>query len=296
MIALIYQLGPALFQLSVVFALSIVLLVLAGRAKSEYRKHARLAALVAGCAAVWGVFHFQSRSMYFEWEQEVRLNDGSTIWIKRKTIFGHFGELAQIDRAKSLGEDIEFVDPKTGDAIQWKGEFDLEPLLIDFDQGTPYLATNIKPGKHYAWGCPPHPYAFFKFVNGKWQRIGIKSFPTRFERSNIFPYLDESTRKTLDTGAHQMDFAAVERKFRPPMPDAVRSIDRRIVNPIFFCGGTDWVQGPGGKIRAVIPLDEIYGDGTLEMLRKRSGGPDSYRFLGEQEASKLGILNLGDDK
>lgn len=281
MISLIYQFGPVAIKLTAVFAVFAAVMYAANRINPAYRRYARLAVVVIVAVAVWIIFQRQESSTYFEWQQEVRLSDGSSLWIKRQTTFGNFGELAQIDRAKSLREDFEFINPKTGEVVHWGGQHDLEPLLLDFDQGMPYLATKIKPGKYYAWGCSPHPYALFKHEGSTWKRISIKSFPTRFERSNVFPYLDDPTRKSLDSGSRRMTFDFVEYKLGPPMPKEVRAIDRRIINPLFYCRGS---------------VDESYGVGTTKRLQDRYGTNPAPDELSEKEAIELGIINSGEPK
>lgn len=281
MIALIFDLGPLLLQFGLVFVVAIVLLLVADKVKPAYRIYARFGVLAIGVLAVWGLLQHRERDKHFGWEQEVRLNDGSTMWIKRRTTFGHFGEPTQVSSARSLLEEFEFTHPRTGEIVRWKEQYDLQPLLLDFDQGSPYLATAIKSGKHHSWGCPPHPYAFFRYTNGQWLRIGINLFPARFERSNVFPYLDDSTRRNLDAGVRKMFSGAVEDKFKPPMSEAVRVIDRRIVNPLFFCRGS---------------VDRSYGSGVTKQLQDRYGTNSTPNILNEQEAIELGILRKGDEK
>lgn len=279
MLSLIFQLGPLLLELGSALVVAIVLLVAADKLKPSYRIYARLGVLALGVLVVWALLQQRESDRLFNWEQEVRLSDGGILWIKRQTTFGHFGEPTQVSSARSLLEEFEFVDYKTGAVVQWQGQIDLQPLLLDFDQGTPYLATNIKPGKHYGWGCPPHPYAFFKFADGKWQRIGIKSFPARFERSNIFPYLDAQTRKSLKSGAQKMSADMVADKFKPPFSSEVRTIDRRILNPLFFCRGS---------------VDGAYASGTTKRLQERYGTNPAPNVLTEHEAIEFGIVKSAD--
>jgi hypothetical protein len=293
-IALIFQLGPLLLQLGLVLLVAVVLLLLADKVKPGYRIYARIGVLALGVLVAWALLHQQESDKHFDWEQEVRLSDGGTIWIKRQTTFGHFGEPTQVSSASSLLEEFEFIE-KTGNLVQWKGQYDLSPLLLDFDQGTPYLAARIKPRKHFAWGCPPYPYVFFRFTNGQWQRIGIKSFPARFERSNVFPYLDEQTRKSLKSGVKKMFADMVEDKLKPPVSSEVRTIDRRIVNPLYFCQGSTDLIGPDGQ-RRMVSLDSYYGTGTGNRLGDRFGWKDQKVYLSEQEAIELGILKLGNEK
>lgn len=296
MIALIFELGSLIVQLGLLCIACIALSVVAEKILPFHKVHARLGVLAFGLLIAWGLILLRERGTHFDWEQEVRLSDGKSLWIKRRTTFGNFGEAAQINQAKSLLEEFEVVNPQTGQLVSWQRQYDLEPLLLDFDQGIPYLATDIKAGKHFALGCPPHPYAFFKYSYGKWERIGIKSFPMHFKKSNVYLELEDSTRRRmLDTGSRKMSADMVEGKFKPPMPDWVRAIDRRIVNPMYFCGGSTILKNIDGTRREVT-LDTFYGKGTGKRLGDRYGWNDIRTFMSEQEAIEFGIVKIGEGK
>lgn len=281
MIALIFQFGPMLFQLGLLLVAGIMLLLLVDKVKPGYRAFARLGVFALGVLVAWALLRQHEADKRFAWEQEVRFSDGRSIWIRRQTTFAHYGETTQVSSPRSLLEEFSFIHPATGETVAWQGQFDLNPLLLDFDHGNTYLATQIKPGKHFAWGCPPHPYAFFRYVDGKWQRIGIRSFPIRFVRSNVFPYLDAATRTTMKSGVPKLFADAVSDRFKPPFASDVRVIDRRIVNPLFFCRGS---------------VDAAYEHGTTARLQNRFGTNPALDILTEQEAIAFGILKQGDEK
>ncbi len=247
MIALVLQFGAVLLQFGAVLVVTIVLLAFAGRVRPERRTYVRLGILALGVAAVWGIYLLQERATHYAWEQDVNLGGGQSILIRRHTEFGHYGELAQINQAKPVVEDFEFIHPATGQTVRWQGQYDLEPLLLNFDNGTPYLATLLKPGKHYQWGCPPHPYAFFKYESNQWRRIGIKQFPARFEYANVLPYLSEQMRKSVERKGDHLGAYEAEREIGSWRSEEVLKIDRRIVNPIYFCPGSTELLASRGK-------------------------------------------------
>lgn len=229
----------------------------------------------------------------YRWQQEVVLRDGTSLWVKRTTVFRHHGELVQLSRLKPFADGFEFQHPKTGAHIVWPLNEDSQPLLLDFDQGVPYLVTSINAGKHYKLGCPPHPYALFKYANDRWQRIGMKALPARIERANMVPYLSSVLREKVQSLGGKMDAKAVhDELYSPEAPVDIQVIDRRIVNPLHYCeADTEWVTEADGKIRTVIPLDVIYGEGTYKRLKSLASGNGSVQFLTENEAAGLGIIN-----
>jgi hypothetical protein len=242
-----------------------------------------------GALVAWSLLHQHGGSKYFDWSQEVRLSQEKPLWIKRHTTLGRFGEVTQLSQSRSLQEDFEFIHPQTGALIVWKGQPTLEPLLLDFDQGIPYLATMIKQAKHFEWNCPPHPYAFFQYVDGQWQRIGINSFPTRFGKANILPNLGEATRSTIDHDDHKMALDFVDYNLKPPVPADVLAIDRRLVNPMYFCSGSTDVIGSDGR-RRMVSLDTFYGNGTGKKLGDRFGwNIGGKAYLSEKDSIELGI-------
>jgi hypothetical protein len=268
---------------------TLLLLVATEKVRAERRSLAVFAVLVVGALVAWSLLHRHGSSKYFDWSQEVRLSQSSSLWIKRHTTFGRFGEVTQLSQLRSLQEDFEFIHPQTGALIVWKGQPTLEPLLLDFDQGIPYLATMIKQAKHYEWNCPPHPYAFFKFVDGQWRRIGIKSLPARFGKANILPSLDGATRSIIDHDDHMMALDFVDHNLKPPVPADVLAIDRRLVNPMYFCRGSTDVTGSDG-LRRMVSLDTFYGNGTGKLLGDRFGWNAARKdYLTEQDSIELGI-------
>lgn len=246
---------------------------------------------LAGVACVWGV----SLMGKFHWQQEVLLQDGSSIWVKRQTTYSHYGEMAQLNRLKPLSDSFEFIHPKTGEHIVWPDNADVRPLLLDFDQGVPYLATDINGGKYWNLGCPPHPYAFFKYENGQWKRIGIKAFPSRFEQTNMVHYLDSVLREQVESTGAKMDAKAAQKAIHSlGMSPQILAIDRRIVNPRYFCDGSTEVIDKDGK-RHQVTLDSYYGEGAGRRLQLKYGNA-APNILTEQEAIEFGIVKAGEDK
>lgn len=280
MIALLFQFGAALLQFGVVLVGIVVLLALAGRIRPTARAYVRLGILVVGITALWGIGQWQQRATHYAWEQEVSLGVGQSILIRRHTEFGHYGELAQINRAISVLEDFKFTHPITGQVVSWQEHDGLRPLLLNLDKGIPYLAAELMPGQHYHWGCPPHPYVFFKYSDGQWRRIGIKQFPERFEYANVLPYLTERSRTATERTGNRMSAYEAERLIGE-MSNEIRKLDRRIVNPLYSCRGS---------------VDATYGSGVTKKLQDQFGTNPTQNEITEREAINLGIIKLGEEK
>lgn len=138
------------------------------------------------------------------WKEEVLLHDGSKLIVERSQTYGGYSELAS--RERQLVEEVwEFTTPgTTKQRVIWKNDFGKTPesssvmlLMLDFLNGTPYLATS--PAGYIAynkWGRPNPPYVFFKYDGKTWQRISLEEFPPAFINVNVVigrPDLDHRT-------------------------------------------------------------------------------------------------------
>jgi len=126
------------------------------------------------------------------WKEEVLLQDGQRLLIKRSQTYGDYSEPAS--RERQLVEEVwEFTIPGTDQRVIWTNDFGKTPehsgvmlLMLDFLKGTPYLATRPAGCISYnKWKRPNPPYVFFKFDGKAWQQISLNEFPAEFNNANV---------------------------------------------------------------------------------------------------------------
>ena len=242
-----------------------------------------LMAVVALTIWEWGKYH---------WKQEVILHDGRTLWVDRTTVYRHYGELVQLSHPSPFADGFSFWHPNKWSHITWPLNENVRPLLLDFVGDIPYLVTEINGGKHYDMGCPPHPYAFYKYEDGDWQRIDVRALPQQLQRTNMLPYLDSIRRDEVRQAGNRMDAKVIKRALGPPLAPEMQMVDRRFVNPRHYCkANVNW-ESDGTKAKMLLPpIDVFYGEGTIKRLEEweRLSGRISGKYLSEKEAIDLGI-------
>jgi hypothetical protein len=140
-----------------------------------------------GCALI-GDFPFHPGT---SWQEEIQLQDGNTIIVKRSQTRGGRHEIGQ---DTPVAEHImSFTHPVTKQHITWKSTYgttiddaSLLPLGLYFKGDAVYLATTPAGCIAYnKWGRPNPPYVFFRFDGTNWQRIPQDKFPEEFEEANV---------------------------------------------------------------------------------------------------------------
>lgn len=125
-----------------------------------------------------------------QWVDEVLLHDGRIIEATRKVLFHFSGKELSQSCSKSPDQYIiEVKHPDTGANIKWEGERNINPILIDFVRGIPYLAvtsrrvfSNVK-----LYGCPEVPYAFLKYdyKSEQWLPVPHTDVPNELSTANL---------------------------------------------------------------------------------------------------------------
>jgi hypothetical protein len=136
--------------------------------------------LLAGCA----------RSE--QWIDEAVLHDGRTIDVHRTVIFNFgSGDLSQALRRWPNQFALEAVNPYTGKRVKWSGERNINPILLDFIDGVPYLVvtSNFIHRHGSLYGCPEIPFAFLRYDDKavRWAPIAQGEAPKVLRRANLSP-------------------------------------------------------------------------------------------------------------
>jgi hypothetical protein len=143
--------------------------------------------IAVSCMNACGFFNSTS------WKEEVLLHDGSKIIIKRLYHLGHPRTLDSTEKS-NLDETVTFTLPGTNKEVSWKTDFrdskpessNLDLLVLDIVNGTPYIATNPRGCLAYnKWKRPNPPYIFFKYDGSYWKQISLEEFPAEISRVNV---------------------------------------------------------------------------------------------------------------
>lgn len=139
------------------------------------------------------------------WKEEVLLHDGSKIIVERSQSRGGRHD---IDQEVPVAEHmITFVIPQTNEIVQWKstygwemGHDNLQPLLLDFLRGVPYIAATIAGCTAYKkWKRPNPPYVLLKY-EGEWKPITLAEFPAEFKTPNVVINMQQHETKLVSQG------------------------------------------------------------------------------------------------
>lgn len=125
------------------------------------------------------------------WKEEVELQDGRRIIIKRSQTYGGRVEPGQGGTTKE--HTISFDLPQSGQSVTWKSEYgpelgrtDFQVLALHMLADTPYLVVTPNLCLSYnKWGRPNPPYVIFKYDGHSWQRIAITELPREFQSINV---------------------------------------------------------------------------------------------------------------
>jgi hypothetical protein len=153
-----------------------------------------IAALALALALVW--FGWLGRWTY-HWHEEVLLHDGRVIVVERSVKTGY----VPVEIGQPPGESdytLTFV-ASDGKSVTWEGGRDrFIPMILDFEQGVPYVvATGATSLVYGVEGCPRPPYFFFKWSAGSWQRVTYEEFPKSIRKANLSAGLTYPSRDPM---------------------------------------------------------------------------------------------------
>ena len=121
-----------------------------------------LLVLLTGCVPMNPLVAHEYADPNPRWKEEVVLVDGGRIMVERSQSYGRGGELGQ---GRIIGRrTLDFIHPTSGQKIHWEGDEHAIPMLLDFKDGTPYLAAKpFSCNSFKKLGSPLPPYALYKY-------------------------------------------------------------------------------------------------------------------------------------
>ncbi|MBI5556784.1 MAG: hypothetical protein HY885_04040 [Deltaproteobacteria bacterium] len=125
------------------------------------------------------------------WQEEIQLDDGRKIVVKRSQTRGGRHEIGQDTPVAE--HVISFTHPTTKQKITWESTYgitmddaSLLPLGLYLKGDAVYLATTTAGCIAYnKWGRPNPPYVFFQYDGADWRRIPQEEFPDEFKEANV---------------------------------------------------------------------------------------------------------------
>lgn len=181
-----------------------------------------LLGLSVAVLSLWLAF----RDPYLKWNEEVKLQSGEVIVIKRTAKFSENWIAGGGGGSFNLGMTIDFSNSeKSNSPTMWHSLYD--PLIIDLDPMTKewiIIATFIHCDGWYNLGRPSLPYTEYRFRSGKWEQ-GLLNTHWIGRNGNLL-LVDPSERKTITLSGSMVTLARKEKAIydRPAIPQQYRKI------------------------------------------------------------------------
>jgi hypothetical protein len=188
------------------------------RLRARLLAHLTARALL-GCAALALAGFWISRygTNSFSWNEEVQLQSGEVIVVKRTAKAKPFGEIGGPGGWENEGMTIEIVKPKRADnPPQWAAKF--VPMIFDRDPTTGewfVVASFYSCESWYGLGKPKLPYLEFRLKEGKWEQQPLSA--TQFGReANMLTSISSSGEpdRNLASKARHKNDPTADPKFR----------------------------------------------------------------------------------
>jgi hypothetical protein len=196
-----------------------------------------------------------------KWQEEIRLNDKSTVWVERQAEYKAPHEIGQ-GPAESWYA-IDFAHPITGEkvhieAVMRAGGGEMEqaasqkkllmqrPIALMSKARELFLVTRSHAQYHEFLHCPDPPYQLYRWSNGSWEWRPLIEIPN-IEFTTMFA--DESDRtsfRTLLEGVHHRlnEQTARTSGAIPSIAYDLRGMRRVTTEPTRYCTrNVEWLTG-----------------------------------------------------
>lgn len=162
-----------------------------------------------------------------DWKQEVPLQDGRVIVVDRESKQGPYDPFVAMRMETT--QSLTFIHPDTREKIHWRIPDGLQPHMLDFDEGTPYLLLKAYTVSDYnKWGCPNPPYVLYRHDKGQWKQIPFEQLPPRFVLPNLISMAKSNEQFILNGYASVTNLRGYQKR----VAKQFQSINREKGNPI----------------------------------------------------------------
>ena len=163
-----------------------------------------LGASLSACAGLGGT----------SWKEQVLLDDGSNIIVRRSQSYGGRHEIGQSVPVSE--HTISFNLPGSGKKLSWTSEYgedlgrtNFNLLALHVLNGAAYLVTepNLCPS-YNKWGRPNPPYVIFRSDGQEWQRIPLSELPAEFKTINLI--VNNGRTKDIEWASAKLGYVSAE--------------------------------------------------------------------------------------
>jgi hypothetical protein len=200
----------------------------------------RIIILLALCfsfvTSAWG---FTSRTE--RWKEDAVLHDGRLINVEREAdqmkkfylLDPFFGLLPFFPRVENYGFNkfrLKFKHPDTKETIEWQGEQNFRPVLLDIVDGIPFLVLYGEGLKdtETIYGCPELPYTYLKYKSGffgEWSPVPVEKAPDVLREANLSPQYPDFGYINKQYEARE----TAQRGGRPPRDMSSDEVQKQII-------------------------------------------------------------------
>lgn len=146
-----------------------------------------------------------------KWTEDVLLPDGRVVTLTRYQEFKGPHEIGQPPTASDYW--LEFKHPDTSELVRWQYGRDLGTVALMVSEGRPYLLVDPHFGSSRRdFNCPDPPYFLYRYENGSWERVDIKSIPVKKVSSNM-SYTDEGDRNKIIKSNYRLTVAQTRERY-----------------------------------------------------------------------------------
>ena len=148
------------------------------------------------------------------WKEQVLLDDGSTIIVRRSQSYGGRHEIGQSVPVSE--HTISFSLPGSGKRLSWTSEYgedlghtNFHLLALHILNDTAYLVTEPNGCISYnKWGRPDPPYVIFRNDGQEWQRIPLSELPAEFKTINLV--VNNGRTKDIEWASAKLGYVSAE--------------------------------------------------------------------------------------
>ncbi len=148
------------------------------------------------------------------WKEQVLLDDGSTIIVRRSQSYGGRHEIGQSVPVSE--HTISFNLPVSGKKLSWTSEYgedlgrtNFNLLALHILNGTAYLVAEPNLCLSYnKWGRPNPPYVIFRNDGQEWQRIPLSELPAEFKSINLI--VNNGRTKDIEWASAKSGYVSAE--------------------------------------------------------------------------------------
>jgi hypothetical protein len=163
--------------------MDLVSMSLSGGKHRRYSHWSRIGLLTMAAFACIG---FPLQAMAFaslNWTEEVKLEDGRVIQMKRYQEFHGATEPFRPPGPSDYW--VEFKNPDTQEVVRWKSDRSLQLIAISVESGTPELLLQPEYDGLMRWKCPSPLLVAFQYRNREWVNVPLTSLRRKIVHANV---------------------------------------------------------------------------------------------------------------